>query len=232
MLLHSFVSLQWWLLVWDDTGASERQPTTWSLSYFQGFPEWCEVMNSWGGKMVSAVQTVAEMAAVGYGLPPDAFTSLMNLGPHLLAPTGADLHEFRTSQTVLAGNYCAICDDMKYDWLVDLSRYSRLLPHHPAICVFGSLQNVGMLCMPDLSDGLWSACTGFHYDLNFLTIHGKSRFPGLFVWLRNGQRVPVRVPDGCLLVQAGKQMEWLTGGHVQAGMHEVRAVGCSMSSCI
>lgn len=27
--------------------------------------------------------------------------------------------------------------------------------------------------------------------------------------------------DGCLLLQAGKQMEWLTGGHVQAGMHEV-----------
>lgn len=27
--------------------------------------------------------------------------------------------------------------------------------------------------------------------------------------------------DGCLILQAGKQMEWLTGGHVQAGMHEV-----------
>lgn len=29
---------------------------------------------------------------------------------------------------------------------------------------------------------------GFHYDLNFLTIHGKSRFPGLFVWLRDGRK--------------------------------------------
>jgi hypothetical protein len=27
---------------------------------------------------------------------------------------------------------------------------------------------------------------GFHYDLNFLTIHGKSRYPGLFAWLQNG----------------------------------------------
>ena len=27
---------------------------------------------------------------------------------------------------------------------------------------------------------------GFHYDFNFLTIHGKSRYPGLFAWLRNG----------------------------------------------
>ena len=58
-------------------------------------------------------------------------------------------------------------------------------------------------------------------DLNLLTIHGKSRFPGLFVWLRDGRRVAVVVPDGCLLLQAGKQLEWLTGGHVRAGMHEV-----------
>eukprot|EP00887_Chlorella_sp_A99_P005625 scaffold1.g5625.t1 len=62
---------------------------------------------------------------------------------------------------------------------------------------------------------------GYHYDLNFLTIHGCSRFPGLFVWLRSGQRMPVRIPPGCLLLQAGKQMEWLTGGHVRAGFHEV-----------
>lgn len=41
-------------------------------------------------------------------------------------------------------------------------------------------------------------------------------------WLRDGRRVPVRVPEGCLFVQAGKQLEWLTGGDIQAGMHEVR----------
>ena len=70
-------------------------------------------------------------------------------------------------------------------------------------------------------NSLQMAYAGFHYDLNFLTIHGKSRFPGLFVWLRDGRRVPVQMPEGCLLLQAGKQMEWLTGGHVQAGMHEV-----------
>ena len=33
--------------------------------------------------------------------------------------------------------------------------------------------------------------------------------------------MPVRIPEGCLLLQAGKEMEWLTGGHVKAGMHEV-----------
>jgi len=62
---------------------------------------------------------------------------------------------------------------------------------------------------------------GFHYDLNFLTIHGKSRFPGLFIWLRNGEKMPVSVPDGCLLLQAGKQIEMLTGGYIPAGYHEV-----------
>eukprot|EP00246_Nothoceros_aenigmaticus_P013397 TRINITY_DN4587_c0_g1_i1.p1 TRINITY_DN4587_c0_g1~~TRINITY_DN4587_c0_g1_i1.p1 ORF type:complete len:193 (+),score=38.79 TRINITY_DN4587_c0_g1_i1:33-581(+) len=62
---------------------------------------------------------------------------------------------------------------------------------------------------------------GYHYDLNFLTIHGRSRFPGLFIWLRDGRKVDVNVPPGCLLVQAGKQLEWLTGGECRAGMHEV-----------
>ncbi|KAL7751514.1 hypothetical protein RI367_002977 [Sorochytrium milnesiophthora] len=63
---------------------------------------------------------------------------------------------------------------------------------------------------------------GFHYDLNLLTIHGKSRFPGLHIWARNtGVKMSVAVPDGCLLVQAGKELEILTGGAVLAGYHEV-----------
>jgi isopenicillin N synthase-like dioxygenase len=41
---------------------------------------------------------------------------------------------------------------------------------------------------------------GFHYDIAFLTIHGKSRFPGLYVWLRNWKKVPVKIPKGCLLL--------------------------------
>jgi hypothetical protein len=56
---------------------------------------------------------------------------MMQYGPHLLAPTGSDLHvhKYGKKGTVLAG---------------------------------------------------------YHYDLNFLTIHGKSRFPGLNIWLRDG----------------------------------------------
>ena len=64
---------------------------------------------------------------------------------------------------------------------------------------------------------------GFHTDLNFLTIHGRSRFPGLHIWGRNtGRRIAVAIPPGRhLLVQAGKQLEHLTGGLVKAGFHEV-----------
>lgn len=51
---------------------------------------------------------------------------------------------------------------------------------------------------------------GYHYDLNFLTIHGRSRFPGLNIWLRNGQKVEVKVPVGCLLIQTGKQVRVMT----------------------
>jgi isopenicillin N synthase-like dioxygenase len=64
---------------------------------------------------------------------------------------------------------------------------------------------------------------GFHTDLNFLTIHGRSRYPGLNIWARNtGNRIPVKIPPGnYLLVQAGKQIEHITGGLIKAGYHEV-----------
>ncbi|KAG6003949.1 hypothetical protein E4U21_001576 [Claviceps maximensis] len=64
---------------------------------------------------------------------------------------------------------------------------------------------------------------GFHTDLNFLTIHGRSRYPGLNIWARNtGDRIAVKIPPGKhLLVQAGKQLEHLTGGLIKAGYHEV-----------
>ncbi|KAG8391294.1 hypothetical protein BUALT_Bualt01G0173000 [Buddleja alternifolia] len=130
----------------------------------EGFPEWRDTMDSWGNKMIAAIEAVAEMAAVGFGLQKGAFTSIMKQGPHLLAPTGSDLRHHGQIGTVFAG---------------------------------------------------------YHYDLNFLTIHGRSRFPGLNIWLRNGQKMEVKVPVGCLLIQTGKQIEWLTAGECIAGMHEV-----------
>jgi len=130
----------------------------------EGIPEWKETMDMWGSRMMDALFSLASMAAIGFGLPEDTFTSRMQNGPHLLAPTGSDFKVHGAKNTILAG---------------------------------------------------------FHSDLNFLTIHGKSRFPGLYIWTRDGTKRAVRVPSGCLLVQAGKQIEYLTGGHVLAGFHEV-----------
>lgn len=70
-------------------------------------------------------------------------------------------------------------------------------------------------------ESVGSALAGFHYDLNMLTIHGRARYPGLYVWTRDGRRVPVVVPEGFLLVQAGIQLEYLTAGTILRGMHEV-----------
>ena len=131
------------------------------------FPQWPSTMNTWGEKLRRAGQDVSTMAAEGFGLKADDFTSRMHNGAHLLAPTASNFYKFDKKGTVLAG---------------------------------------------------------FHYDLNFITVHGKSRFPGLFIWTREGQKLRVTVPDGCLLMQAGKQLEYLTGGHVLAGFHEVVVV--------
>lgn len=138
------------------------------------FPEWPAVMDRWANLMLTTVETVSEMLAVGLGLDKDAFTRRMKLAPHLLAPTGSDLNKYSEVGTALAG---------------------------------------------------------FHYDLNFLTIHGKSRFPGLHVWLRSGEKVRVSVPDGCLLLQAGKQLEWLTGASITAGFHEVVVLEETLKAC-
>lgn len=63
---------------------------------------------------------------------------------------------------------------------------------------------------------------GFHCDIGCIGIHGRSRYPGLNIWARNtGKRLEVRLPSGCLLVQAGKELEHLTGGLILAGFHEV-----------
>ncbi|KAF2973253.1 hypothetical protein GQX73_g267 [Xylaria multiplex] len=127
---------------------------------------WTRVMTQWGRSMKSAVSGLAEMAAVGVGLPAETFRDAARYGPHLLAPTASDLQKYGSKDTILAG---------------------------------------------------------FHTDLNFLTIHGRSRYPGLHIWARNtGRRIPVKIPAGnYLLVQAGKQLEHVTGGLVKAGFHEV-----------
>lgn len=99
-------------------------------------------MDNWGGKLLQAGNTAAEMAAIGMGLEKDTFTKRMNGGAHLLAPTGSDLVRHDVGTTL----------------------------------------------------------AGFHYDIAFMTIHGKSRYPGLSIWLRNWKKLSVKIPKGCLLM--------------------------------
>ena len=120
-------------------------------------------MNKWGYLMNNATFTIAQMLALGMGLPVNTFSDRMKGGAHLLAPTGSDLKK----------------------------------------------NDVG------------SIFAGFHYDISFMTIHGKSRYPGLSLWTREWQKVSVKLPAGCLFVQAGATMEHITGGYVKAGLHEV-----------
>ncbi|KAH9178798.1 Clavaminate synthase-like protein [Lactarius sanguifluus] len=128
---------------------------------------WAPTMEKWGSAMKFAVEGLAQMTAIGLGLPQETFTDAGKYGPHLLAPTASDLVKYKEKDTILAG---------------------------------------------------------FHTDLNFLTIHGRSRYPGLHIWARNsGKRILVRFPPTgrYLLVQAGKQLEHLSGGLIKAGYHEV-----------
>lgn len=62
---------------------------------------------------------------------------------------------------------------------------------------------------------------GYHYDISMLSLHGKSRYPGLYIWRSDGVKVPVVMPKGTLLVQSGIQIEYLTAGRIKRGMHEV-----------
>ncbi len=68
-----------------------------------GFPEWPDVMNTWGDKMLATIHEIAGMVAEGFGLAKDTFHKKMKFGPHLLAPTGSDFNRYGTKGTVLAG---------------------------------------------------------------------------------------------------------------------------------
>jgi isopenicillin N synthase-like dioxygenase len=92
-----------------------------------------------------------------------------------------------------------------------LRRYTRGGPH----LLGPNAANLDVLTEPATIINL------FHSDLNLLTLHGPATYPGLRIWLRNGTSLFVKIPPGHVLVQVGQQMEWLTGGVMEAGMHEV-----------
>jgi isopenicillin N synthase-like dioxygenase len=95
--------------------------------------------------------------------------------------------------------------------------FTRLLEHGPHL-----LAPTGTDLLRYSNPGTVHA--GFHTDMGFATIHGRSNYPGLYVWTRDLRRIPARLPDdGCLLLQVGKQWQICTGGVAHAGFHEVVA---------
>jgi isopenicillin N synthase-like dioxygenase len=61
-----------------------------------------ETSEAWGRTMYMVLMTVAQMLAIGFGEPRDLFWSLLEHGPHRLAPTGLDLSKWGPG-TVAAG---------------------------------------------------------------------------------------------------------------------------------
>ena len=57
-------------------------------------------MDGWGSLLLGALEGLAEMAALGFDLPADSFTSRMKYGPHLLAPTGTCSLSFVISRVI------------------------------------------------------------------------------------------------------------------------------------
>ncbi len=130
-----------------------------------GFSQWLTLSDLWGQVLHGTAMTILRMAAIGWGSEdPQLFTRMLDLGPHLLAPTGSDLIKHGTPKEVLAG---------------------------------------------------------FHNDTGCLTVHGRATHPGLRAWTRDLSVFDVKVPEGCVLAQAGRQFEWLTGGRALRGFHEV-----------
>ena len=93
---------------------------------------------------------------------------------------------------------------MMYEGCKVVAEMSAIGLDLPANSFSKRMKNGPHLLAPTGSDlerfNVGTVFAGFHYDFNFLTIHGKSRFPGLFVWLRNGEKISVSVPEGHLLL--------------------------------
>ncbi|KAG9314083.1 Clavaminate synthase-like protein [Chiua virens] len=64
---------------------------------------WQPTMEKWGRYMKDAVENIAEMTAIGLGLPRETIKDAGKYGPHLLGPTASDLTKYGKKDTILAG---------------------------------------------------------------------------------------------------------------------------------
>jgi hypothetical protein len=162
---------------------------------------WGTTMEAWGKAMKDAYVVSLVQSAI----PHDLADSVENLAEMTAVGLGFPEDTFRN-----AGRYGYVYFILAKIVLSDMSGSPHLLaPTAANLVKYGEKNTI---------------LAGFHSDLNFLTIHGRSRYPGLHIWARNtGKRILVKFPQTgrYLLVQAGKQLEHLTGGLIKAGFHEV-----------
>ncbi len=215
--------------VWRRAGPSEPFPPLPFLPYgcAQAFPEWAETLDTFGGRLLDVARTVTACVAQGLGLEPRRMARVVEGGPHLLAPTGSDLSKHGALGTVLAGCAPLGCSSSVLCTLGTVLAGCAPRPSVGVRAAGGGPCNgsAGVaapsgspcgrspagkppcrstwfcLCFLDLCFLWWARACRYHSDLNLLTLHGQSRFPGLHVWLRDGTRHLVRVPPGCLIVQ-------------------------------
>jgi len=64
-----------------------------------------------------------------------------------------------------------------------------------------------------------------HTDINLVTVLPASTKPGLWIRRRDGVWIPGNTPEaeGCIFVQVGDMLDYLTGGRFMSAAHEVRA---------
>jgi hypothetical protein len=174
------------------------------------------------GKLMRSVEGVARMVAVGLGLEEETFTDAGRYGYVATCPCvwilahGAALTSSRRRRPTWKSGassiraFISICpsallrrpapralaDEQHLCWLPHRSQF----PHHPRPIA------LSRTCVP-VPCHLNGAERGAKYTRAYTAVH---------VWARNsGKRIPVRIPPGCLLVQAGKQIEWMTGGLIK-----------------
>jgi hypothetical protein len=63
-----------------------------------------------------------------------------------------------------------------------------------------------------------------HEDIDVFAIHAQGTHSGLFVYTETGERLRVSVPEGCLLVQAGRQLYLRMRSMVRAGEIDVEPI--------
>ncbi len=72
----------------------------------------------------------------------------------------------------------------------------------------------------EVGNTVW-ACK--HTDINLITVLPGSTRKGLWIKRRDGQWIPGTAPEGCVIVQVGDMLQYVTGGHFLSAWHEVRA---------